>query len=107
MCGAAAESILLRLAIEKQGNDTEVLRIYRTASGRRKVEELVLCGVSEPVARSLRTLTDLLKYWRDNASHGVASEISEFEAYEALARLLRFAHLASDHFAEFTRPQDG
>jgi NAD(P)-dependent dehydrogenase (short-subunit alcohol dehydrogenase family) len=39
----------------------------------RRVEDLVLRGVSEPVAKSLRNLTDLLKYWRDDASHGVAS----------------------------------
>jgi hypothetical protein len=34
MCGAAAESILLALAIGKVGDEKEVLRDYRTARGR-------------------------------------------------------------------------
>jgi hypothetical protein len=102
MCGAATESILLHLAIQKRGSEEEVLKVYRSASGRRRIEDLVLVGVPDTLARTFRNLTDLLKYWRDDASHGVASEISEFEAYEALARLLRFAHFASDHQAELT-----
>jgi hypothetical protein len=102
MCGAAAESILLHLAIRRRSSEGEVLRIYRSASGRRRVEDLVLTGVSAHLAGTFRNLTDLLKYWRDDASHGIASEISEFEAYEAVARLLRFAHFASDHYAVLT-----
>ena len=102
MCGAAAESILLHLAIRKSGDEAHVLQTYRSASGRRRIEDLVLSRVSERLARTFRNLTDLLKYWRDDASHGMASEISEFEAYEALAQLLRYAHFASDHYAELT-----
>lgn len=56
--------------------------------------------MAEPLAGTFRNLIDLLKYWRDDASHGAASEISEFETGEAVARLLRFAHFASDHYAE-------
>ena len=78
------------------------LKLYHSASGRRRVEDLVLARVGAPLAATFRNLTDLLKYWRDDASHGVASEISEFEAYEALARLLRFAHFATDHKADLT-----
>jgi hypothetical protein len=52
--------------------------------------------VAEQLASTFRNLTDLLKYWRDDASPGIASDISEFEAYEALARLLRFSHFAID-----------
>lgn len=54
----------------------------------------------EPLGSQFRNLTDLLKYWRDEAAHGVISDISEFEAYEALARLLRFAHFVDDHWDE-------
>jgi len=102
MCGAATESILLRLAIEKNGDEATVLKMYRSASGRQRVENLVLTGANAMLATTFRNLTDLLKYWRDDASHGTASEISEFEAYEAIARLLRFAHFAEDHRAELT-----
>jgi hypothetical protein len=102
MCGAATESILLSLAIAKSGDEESVLKTYHSASGRRRTENLVLAGVPEPLAGTFRNLMDLLKYWRDDASHGTASEISEFEAYEALARLLRFAHFAMDHRTELT-----
>lgn len=97
MCGAAAESILLSLAIEKAGDEELVLRTYRTAGGRRRVTDQLLQGVGLPIAKSFSELTALLTYWRDDAAHGIASEISEFEAYEAVARLLRFVHFASDH----------
>jgi len=100
MCGAATESILLSLAIDKSGDEESVLKMYHSASGRRRTENLLLAGLAEPLAGTFRNLTDLLKYWRDDASHGTASEISEFEAYEALARLVRFAHFATDHKTE-------
>jgi len=45
---------------------------------------------------------DLLNYWRDEAAHGGLSDISEFEAYEAMARLLRLAHFVDDHWDELT-----
>jgi len=102
MCGAAAESILLHLAIQKRRNEDEVLKLYRTASGRKRVEDILLAGTSSQTSNTVRNLTDLLKYWRDDASHGIASDISEFEAYEAIARLLRFAHFATDHKTELT-----
>ncbi len=103
MCGAAAESILLAIASRKaEHNEAEVLALYRTASGRRQVTQLILHNVPATVAASFTELTALLNYWRDDASHGTASDISEFEAYEALARLLRFAHFATDHMTELT-----
>jgi hypothetical protein len=100
MCGSATESILLRVAIAKTGDEQEVLRVYRSASGRRQVESIVVGRLREPLASQFRNLTDLLKYWRDEAAHGVISDISEFEAHEALARLLRFAHFVDDHWNE-------
>ena len=87
---------------KKNGSEEAVLKIYRSTSGRKHVEDLILRGVSERLAGTFRNLTDLLKYWRDDASHGAASEISEFEAYEAIARPLRFAHFATDHGSELT-----
>jgi hypothetical protein len=103
MSGAAAESILLRIAITKEGDEERVLQIYRRASGRRDVENLVVGQARQPLAGQFRNLMDLLKYWRDEAAHGTVSEISEFEAYEAMARLLRLAHFADDHWNELTR----
>lgn len=102
MSGAAAESILLRLAITKKGNEEEVLKMYRSASGRKQVENLIVGQLQKPLADQFRNLMELLKYWRDEAAHGGVSYISEFEAYEAIARLLRLAHFANDHWDELT-----
>lgn len=102
MSGAAAESILLKLAITKSGDEQKVLKAYRAANGRSRVENMVVGKLKEPLASRLRSLMDLLKYWRDEAAHGSMSEISEYEAYEAMARLLRLAHLAVDHWDDLT-----
>ncbi len=104
MSGAAMESILLNLAIRKRNDEEIIMRAYQTARGRSRIEAIILDGVPDHLARTFRNATDLLKYWRDNASHGVASEISEFEAHEAISRLLRFAHFVTDHSDEFTNP---
>ena len=42
MCGASAESILLNLAIAKDGDEQRVLNKYRAANGRRTLENLVI-----------------------------------------------------------------
>jgi len=102
MCGAAAESILLALAVAKSGDEAQVLATYRTASGRQRITQNLLHGQPARLSNSFTELTALLNYWRDDAAHGTASEISEFEAYEALARLLRFAHFATDHWDQLT-----
>ncbi len=101
MCGAAAESILLALAIQKRAED-EVLRDYASASGRGRVEKLVLHKAPEPVKGTFRGYTDLLKYWRDETAHGRASQIADDEAYVSLLTLLRLAQLARDHWDELT-----
>jgi len=102
MCGAAAESILLAVAIAKAGGEAPVLASYRTAGGRQKVISTIV-GQSRPaIAEPFRTATSLLSYWRDDAAHGLASTISEIEAHHALARLLRFAQFAADQWEELT-----
>jgi HEPN domain-containing protein len=105
MCGAAAESILLAVAIAKSGDEGITLSTYRTASGRRKVVDSVVGQTGQTIAEAFRSATGLLSYWRDEASHGMASTISEIEAHEGLARLLRFAQFAADHWVELTRPR--
>lgn len=100
MCGAAAESILLAVAVAKRGEE-EVLRTYRSASGRSKVEnDIVLGQAREELRREFRGYSGLLKYWRDEASHGRASKITDNEALTSLALLLRFAQHVNDHWNE-------
>jgi len=45
----------------------------------------------------------LIKYWRDAAAHGAPTNISDNEAYTALAALLRFALFANDNWEELTK----
>jgi hypothetical protein len=103
MCGAAAESILLAVAIAKSGDEGATLTTYKAAGGRRKVVESVVGQARQTIADPFRSATGLLSYWRDEAAHGLASTISEIEAHEALARLLRYAQFATDNWAELTR----
>jgi len=102
MCGAAAESIFLSTAIAKKKNEEEVLKIYSSAGGRHKVENLILSGTKESLQREYRSYTNLLKYWRDESAHGRPSKIIENEAYTSLALLLRFAMLVNDNWEELT-----
>jgi hypothetical protein len=102
MCGASAESILLAVAIAKSGDEASVLSSYRTAGGRQKVINAIVGQARPAIAEPFRSATGLLSYWRDDAAHGLASTISEIEAHEALARLMRFAQFTTDQWDELT-----
>jgi hypothetical protein len=102
MCGAAAESILLAVATAKSADEEATLKTYRAASGRQRVVEQIVGGLPQPIAAPFRSAMGLLAYWRDEAAHGIASEISEIEAHEAIARLIRFGQFTSDKWAELT-----
>jgi hypothetical protein len=101
MCGAAAESILLGTAISKT-NETAVLPLYNQSSGRRRVENLILGQVRKELREEHLCYMSLLKYWKDQASHGKAANISDNEAYTAIALLLRFALFVNDNWSELT-----
>lgn len=104
MCGAAAESILLALAIQKKGDQAAVEKDYFGAGGRGRIEKLVLSNQKAPVQEEVRGYLSLLKYWRDSAAHGHRTGIGDNEAYTALAVLLRFVQFASDRWSELTTP---
>ena len=101
MCGAAAESILLAVAI-KIKDENEILKLYRSSSGRNRVENLIIGAARNQIQNEFRGFTVLLKYWRDEAAHGHASGIADNEAYTSLALLLRFAHFVKDNWNELT-----
>ena len=42
MCGASAESIMLALAIAINGSEDDVLREYKSANGRSKIENMIV-----------------------------------------------------------------
>jgi hypothetical protein len=103
MCGAAAESILLALAIARTGDEARVLREYRTGSGRSRIENLLIGQQPDRTREALATYTELLKYWRDDAAHGTVVEIDEEEAFTALILLIRFARFADGRWDDLTR----
>lgn len=103
MCGAAAESILLALAIDKTGDEDRVLRDYRTNTGRTKLENLLLSQASSHIKREFPNYLDLLKYWRDESAHGERTAIGEGEAFTSLLLLLRFAQFAHDRWNELMK----
>ncbi len=103
MCGAATESIFLAVAIEKEGDETKVLKEYLSGGGRGRVEKKILGQQPPAIAEEFRAYTMLLKYWRDAAAHGNASGIEDNQAYTSLAMLLRFAHFVADRWDDLVK----
>ncbi len=104
MSGAAAESILLALAIAKVDNEEDVLTEYKTASGRGRIKTRILYGAGAGLTKQFEAAAQVLHYWRDDAAHGTATMIDEIEAHASLTQLLRLTQIASDRWAEFTSP---
>jgi hypothetical protein len=103
MCGAAAESILLSVAIAKTKDEDAVLKEYRSASGRRRIIDRIVTPTPRGGLRvHLEAFVGLLGYWRDDAGHGGASNTSEPEANMALLQLLRFAQFADGEWDALT-----
>jgi hypothetical protein len=101
MAGAAAESILLAVAIAKMGEEV-AMKEYASRSGRKAITDKIVHGLPGGITEQFKSLCELLNYWRDQAGHGTASTISEIEAFHAISRLLRFAQFASDNWATLT-----
>ncbi len=91
MTGAACESILLALAIKKNGDEAAVLKMYRSAGGRKRILDLLSGQQTERIRIAITTASNLLSFWRDETAHGTATAVGEFEAHDAMSRLLRFA----------------
>ena len=77
MCGAAAELIMLAVAIAKTGDEGAVLKTYLGPQGRKRTIDAIIHGARDSFANAFKAATDLLSYWRDEAAHGTASEISQ------------------------------
>lgn len=102
MCGAAAESILLHLAITKDGDEAKILKEYRAGNGRQKLENMIIGQQKGGIKNDFEICFGLLKYWRDEAAHGRQSNISENESYTSLALLMRCAQFAKDNYEMLT-----
>jgi hypothetical protein len=102
LSGAAAESILLAIAIVKSGDEQRVLAEYRTASGRRRVTNAIVGNVTKPIPEHFTTALSIISFWRDEAGHGLRTTISEIEAYGALSHLIRLAQFSTDNWGTLT-----
>ena len=100
------ESVLLAAAIRKRGNEDDVLKLYKSAQGRRKVMELLTGAAPVSLKGPVESAAGLLAYWRDESGHGIASSFSEFEAHDAMARLLRLAQFASSNWDALNRDEE-
>lgn len=103
MAGAAAESILLAVAIAKSGDEGKILSIYNGRNGRSQTTKAVTEGSSPSIKSQLESALQVLHYWRDDASHGVATAIGEIEAHNSLTQLLRLAQFAKKNWNALTR----
>lgn len=102
MVGAAAESIVLATAIAKGGSEATVLKGYGSANGQKKLLNDLAPATKPYLARPLATVTGLLAYWRDEASHGAAVRISGPETEQALRELLQLAQFFSENWDDLT-----
>jgi transposase-like protein len=93
------------MRIAQTGNEEEVLSAYTSQGGRNRIEASLLGKSTDNIRREFGGYTTLLKYWRDAASHGASSGISDNEAYTSLALLLRFAQFTNDRWNQIVGTQ--
>src|SRR5258706_9203486 len=65
MVGAAAESVLLAVAIQKDGDEEQVLRTYRSTRGRQAVLNMIVGQAIAPTRNMLTTFAGIVSLWRD------------------------------------------
>jgi hypothetical protein len=102
MCGAAAESILLSLAVAKAGSEEAVLKEYKASNGRKRTIDMLVGKSPDDLQRPFRSSMSILSYWRDDAAHGTPSTISAPEAEEALRQLLILSQFAAKRWDQLT-----
>jgi hypothetical protein len=101
MAGAACETILLAIGFAKISEE-KALQIYSGRDGRRLLIKQISMTLSSSLKQPIETAASILSYWRDNAAHGYATEITEFSAHDALSRLLRFAQFVDRNWEQLT-----
>jgi hypothetical protein len=103
LAGAAAESILLAVAIARvAGDEAKIMAQYKSSGGRGKVLASIVGNVPAGIATQFQHASQVLQYWRDEAAHGTSTTISEIEAHTSLTQLLRLAQFTSDHWGKLT-----
>ena len=103
MCGAAAESILLAVAIAKDGDHDKIEKMYLASGGRGRIEKPILGSEPDNIQTECGGYLSLLRYWRDVTAHGWPSGITDGEAYRSLPFLLRFAQFVDDRWSDLPK----
>jgi hypothetical protein len=102
MVGAAAESVLLAIAISKEGDEEQVLRAYRGVRGRQAVLNIIVGQADAQRRNTLTTFASIVSLWRDDAAHGQASPIDTSNADEALRQLLHMCQWVAREWDNLT-----
>lgn len=102
MCGAAAEAILLQLAIAKTKDEAATMKSYQAANGRKYIKDLLERNKPGGLVHELQSGFNLLSYWRDNAAHGAGVKVDQVNARTALNLLLGLAETADTKWTELT-----
>jgi hypothetical protein len=102
MVGAAAESILLSLAIAKTSDEPHILRLYSQATGRSRVLNLIVGQATAARRDTLTTFAGIISLWRNEAAHGQASTLGTANADESLRQLLHMSQWVAQEWASLT-----
>ena len=102
MVGAAAESVLLTIAITKEKDEERVLRTYRGNRGRSAVLNMIVGQADAQRRNTLTTFAGIVSLWRDDAAHGQASPIDTSNADEALRQLLHMCQWVAREWDNLT-----
>lgn len=94
MSGAAAEAVMLAVATAKDGDEDKVLRLYRGASGRRDIQNLITGQARQHLKDQMTAFSGIIAIWRDEAGHGASTSINTANADEALRQLLHMCQWA-------------
>jgi hypothetical protein len=102
MVGAAAESVLLAIAITKEGDAERVLNAYHGNRGRQTVLNMIVGQADAQRRNTLTTFAGIVSLWRDDAAHGRASPIDTSNADEALRQLLHMCQWVAREWDNLT-----
>jgi hypothetical protein len=102
MAGAAAESILLAVAIAKTRDEQRVIRTYGHTGGRGKVLKMITGQLDQYRRDQLTTFTNIISLWRDEAAHGRATPLGTANADETLRQLLHMSQWVDREWANLT-----
>jgi hypothetical protein len=102
MAGAAAESVLLSVAIAKTADETGAYKKYNATGGRQKILSLITANLPDRQKENLSNFTGIISLWRDEAAHGAPTELTTANADESMRQLLHMCQWVVKHWEVLT-----